>query len=298
MEATRYQQYTAVLQALLVTFLWSTSWIFIKIGLADIPALTFAGLRYSLAFLVLLPLLWHDHRLERLRRLPPRLWFQLVLLGLLFYTLTQGAQFASLFYLPATTTSLLLSFTSVLVAISGIALLGERPSRLQWGGISVYLLGAWLFFYPIALPVNQILGLIIALVGVVANALATIQGRAINRIQSLDPTSVTLVSMGMGGTCLLAVGLATQGLPRLSATNWGIIIWLAVINSALAFTLWNQALRSLTAVKASLINNTMLFQIAILAWIFLGEALSGQKITGILLAALGTLLVQLRPQKV
>ena len=46
---------TAVFQALFVTFLWSTSWVLIKIGLTDIPALTFAGLRYGLAFLCLLP---------------------------------------------------------------------------------------------------------------------------------------------------------------------------------------------------------------------------------------------------
>ena len=46
----------AVLQALFVTFLWSTSWVFIKFGLTNIPVLTFAGLRYSLAFLCLLPL--------------------------------------------------------------------------------------------------------------------------------------------------------------------------------------------------------------------------------------------------
>ena len=39
----------AVLQALLVTFLWSTSWVLIKFGLTGIPPLTFAGLRYSLA---------------------------------------------------------------------------------------------------------------------------------------------------------------------------------------------------------------------------------------------------------
>ena len=39
-----------MLQALLVTFLWSTSWVLIKIGFADIPPLTFAGLRYTLAF--------------------------------------------------------------------------------------------------------------------------------------------------------------------------------------------------------------------------------------------------------
>lgn len=44
----------AILQALLVTFIWSLSWVFIKIGLAEIPALVFAGLRYSLAAFTLL----------------------------------------------------------------------------------------------------------------------------------------------------------------------------------------------------------------------------------------------------
>ncbi|MCB9443696.1 MAG: DMT family transporter [Ardenticatenaceae bacterium] len=45
----------AVWQALLVTFLWSTSWVLIKLGLQDIPPVTFAGLRYFLAFLALIP---------------------------------------------------------------------------------------------------------------------------------------------------------------------------------------------------------------------------------------------------
>ena len=46
----------AVLTALFVTFLWSTSWVLIKLGLrASLPAVTFAGLRYGLAFLCLLP---------------------------------------------------------------------------------------------------------------------------------------------------------------------------------------------------------------------------------------------------
>ncbi len=47
----------AVLQALLVTFLWSTSWILVKIGLddLDLQPLSFGGLRYALAGLILLP---------------------------------------------------------------------------------------------------------------------------------------------------------------------------------------------------------------------------------------------------
>ena len=57
---------TAVLQALLVTFLWATSWVLIKIGLKDIPALTFAGLRYTAAFLCLLPFALRANRRDRL----------------------------------------------------------------------------------------------------------------------------------------------------------------------------------------------------------------------------------------
>ena len=71
----RFSPHTrAVLQALLVTFLWSTSWVLIKIGLADIPALTFAGLRYVLAFLVLIPLYLRTAQATRLRALTRRDW--------------------------------------------------------------------------------------------------------------------------------------------------------------------------------------------------------------------------------
>ena len=63
---------TAVLQALLVTFLWSTSWVLIKVGLDEIPALTFAGLRYTLAFLFLLPVFFHANQTTTIRNLPAR----------------------------------------------------------------------------------------------------------------------------------------------------------------------------------------------------------------------------------
>jgi len=50
-----------------------------------------------------------------------------------------------------------------------------------------------------------------------------------------------------------------------------IIALLAIVNAAFAFTLWNKSLQMLTAVESSIINGTMLPQIAILAWIFLNE---------------------------
>jgi drug/metabolite transporter (DMT)-like permease len=286
-----------VVQALFVTFLWSTSWVFIKFGLADIPALPFAGLRYSLAFLCLLPIAARAGQLKQLRSLSARRWGQLALLGLLFYAVTQGAQFLSLVYLPAMTSSLLLSFTPILVALLGIFLLGELPTKKQWGGTALYLVGVVIFLYPLVLPRYQLIGLVVAVVGVLANALSSILGRHINRRGELEPLLVTVVSMGIGAFTLLVGGIAWQGLPPLTVTHWATILWLAVVNSAYAFTLWNRTLRTLSAMESSIINNTMLFQIAILAWLFLGEALTWPRVMGMALAAPGALMVQLRTEK-
>ena len=129
---------SAVFQALLVTFLWSTSWVLIKIGLVEIPALTFAGLRYTLAFVCLLPLGLRRANRAYVRRLTGRDWVRLMILGFLMYTLTQGAQFAALVYLPSVTLSLLLSFSAVVAALLAMAFLREQPRKAQWAG--VYLL--------------------------------------------------------------------------------------------------------------------------------------------------------------
>ena len=287
----------AILQALLVTFLWSTSWVLIKIGLNDLPALTFAGLRYTLAFLLLLPLLGQQLRaggLASLRSLSRGDWGALLLLGLIYYTVNQGALFVALEVLPAVTLSLLLNFSPVAVALLGVAFLSERLAAHQWTGIGVFLLGTVLYFYPQGLSPGAGWGLLVGLAALLATAVAAILGRHINRSGALHPLTVTVVSMGVGSPLLLALGLLLQGLPTISWQNWLIIGWLALVNTAFAFTLWNYTLRTLTAVESSIINNTMLIQIALLAWIFLGEALSGREIAGLGVAAFGILLVQLR----
>jgi drug/metabolite transporter (DMT)-like permease len=286
-------RFRAVLLALLVTVLWSSSWVLIRIGLQDIPPLSFAGLRYALAFACLVPFAFRTHSLGSLRRLSAGTWLRLVVLGVLYYAVTQGAQFLSLFYLPASTTSLVLSFTTVIVAFLGLLLLRERPTLLQWVGALVGLVGVFVYLYPVSLPRGEAIGLLVAVTCMLANALSFVLGRYINRETELEPVVTTVITMGIGGLLLLAVGVAVQGLPHLSLASWGIVLWLAVVNSALAYTLWNRVLRALSAVESSVINNMMLFQIAVLAWVFLGERLTLVEVAGMLLAAVGTLVVQL-----
>lgn len=281
----------AILQALFVTFLWSTSWVLIKWGLQAIPPLTFAGLRYAIAACVLLPGLWQ--RRTEVATLTRGQWLQLLALGLVFYTLTQGGQFLTLKHLDAIPFSLILTFTPLLVAAAGTITLRELPSRRQWSGIAVTLIGAALYFAPSNPFRGAGLGFALAGLTLCANTASSLLGRVVNRRRTVSPLLVTTISMGIGAVMLLAAGLGTQGLPALTAKSWAIILWLAVVNTAFAFTLWNHTLRVLSATESSVINNTMLIQIAVLAWIFLKETLSALEIVGLLAVACGTLLVQL-----
>jgi drug/metabolite transporter (DMT)-like permease len=289
-------QHTAVLQALLVTFLWSASFVLISLGLATIPALTFAGVRYTLGFLCLLPVALRSGALSPVRGLPPTDWLRLAALGLLYYAVTQGTVFLALSYLRPVTMSMIMSFTPALVALLGAPLLGERPTWLQWAGIVVFLAGAAAYFGAFDAASAAGVGIAITAVCLFANAGSSVLGRYVNLRHVLSPLGVTTASMGVGAVVLLVTGLASQGLPPVDATSWLIIGCLAVVNTAFAFTLWNHTLRSLTATQSSVINNTMLIQIAVLGWVFLGDHLTAREIAGLVVAAAGALVVQLRPR--
>ena len=290
------QQITAVLQAVFVTVLWSSSWVLIKFGLrASLPALTFAGLRYTLAFLCLAPfvLLNSTHR-TTIRSFTRKEWGQLIVLGLVFYTLTQGSQFLSLAYLPAAMASLLQSLSPIMIGLFGMVFLREHPSRGQWLGVALTAIGIAVYFLPVVIGRVQLVGLFIAVIGLLGNTAGSLLGRLVNRVTNSSPLIVTFVSMGVGSLVLLAVGIVTQGLGQLDLQSWFLIVWLAVVNTAFAFTLWNHTLRTLSAVESSIINNLMLPQIAILAFVFLGEALRGKEILGLILVSCGVIVVQLQ----
>jgi len=287
----------AILLALLVTFLWSTSFILIKWGLAEIPPITYAGLRYTLAFLCLFPLAFTKKNKAVIKTLNRNDWLKLSLYGFLFIAFTQGAMFMGLQLLPAVTVSLWLNFTPIVVAVMAIFFLHEYPTILQWGGALIFIVGIVIYFFPVSLSESQTFGLVVMTIGVLANSSSAVLGRDINRSRKVNPLVVTVISMGIGSIVLLAAGIIIQGLPPISTQNIIYLLWLAVINTAIAFVIWNYTLKTLTAMESSIINGTMLMQIAILAWIFLGEGITLQEIIGMAVAAVGAVLVQLRKRK-
>lgn len=283
----------AVLLALFVTFLWSSSWVLIRWGLDDeaLEPLTFASLRYALAAIVLC--LWvAGHKPLRLtvRRLDRRTSMDVVILGVIFYALTQGAQFVAIDSQPAATTSVFLSWTPLLVALLGARSIAEGSTSRQVFGSVMVGVGAVAYF---AGDLGATLvGVVASLVGLLANVASALLGRRVNREATVPAVVVTALSMGVGATLLLGVGLIAEGFPAVSVRGWLIICWLAVVNTALAFTLWNISLQRLSALESAAINNTMLIQIAVLAWVFLDEPLGIPEGIGIALVTVGVFMAQ------
>ncbi|MFN2304981.1 MAG: DMT family transporter, partial [Anaerolineales bacterium] len=271
---------TTVLQALLVTFLWASSMILIKIGFkGGLPPITFAGLRYWFAFicLALLVLFNPTHR-KMLGAISHRIWLQLTFLGIIFYTITQGANFLGLSLLPANTISLIFIFAPLIIAAASSLIIKEKPTFTQWLGVLLSIAGALVYFLTLGNEVRNSVGIVVALVGLLACSFSSLLGRHVNIHSHLPPILITTISMGIGGSLLLLVGGITQGFGHLDLSQWLIITWLAIINTAFAFTLWNHTLRTLTSVESSIINNLILPQVAILSWLFLDEKISLKQI--------------------
>lgn len=278
----------AVSAAIAVTVLWSSSWILIRYGLDDegLGAISFAGLRYSTAAIALIGYVASNPTRRRaVGSLTGSDWKLLIVLGVVFFAVTQGAQFVAIDHQPAATSSVVLSMTPMMIALIGGPLIGERPVARQYLGAGFVAVGAFLF--GAGELGATLIGMVAAVVNLIANTGSSLLGRTVNRLQHIPPVVVTVASMTTGAAVLVATGFAVEGLPTLTGRAVLIIGWLAIVNTALAFTLWNYSLRNLSAVESSSINNLMLVQIALLAWIFLDEAPGLLGLAGIVVVTAG-----------
>ncbi len=278
----------ALLEALLVTFLWSTSYILTKIGLTEISPLLLVSLRYVVASLVLVPaaVLRGEHR-----ALDMRAALKLVFLGITGYSVAQGLQCVGLYHLPAVTVTFILNFTPVIVLILGLVFLKTTPTLRQVAGIAFVIAGAYIYFGGI--PADSLTGVIITLVSGLGWAAYLVAGRAFFKPREIGALGLSAFAMGIGTVFIAGSAWVYEGFTALSLGGWVIVLWLGVVNTAAAFFLWNHALQRVEAFEISILQNTMLIQIAILSVIFLGEKLTAQKMLGMAAVFVGVLIVQL-----
>ncbi|UCH31292.1 MAG: EamA family transporter [Candidatus Bathyarchaeota archaeon] len=281
----------ALAEALLVTFLWSSSYVLIEIGLEQINPLAFAAYRYAFAAIILSVFLFYKNRKD-LINLSLRRVLVFVILGFAGYFIAQGLQFLGLYYLEPVTVSFLLNLTPIIVLVLSGLFLNERPKAIQLFGIALTSCGVFAFFYD-TFGGLDIAGVLLTLISGVGWASYMIISRHYLSQNRENVITLTTCSMVAGSVMLLGATTLTGNNVSLSFDSWLIIGWLSVANTAFAFALWNHALKTLMVYEQSILQNTMLIQVALLSFVFLHDPLTLQKILGMGIVFIGVLVVQL-----
>lgn len=279
----------AIAEALLVNLIWSSSFIIVKIALSDFGPLTIGGLRYFIGAIILLPFMLR----EKSAPISGKIWGRLLLLGISQYAIANVAIFWSLKYLPATTVSFLMGTITLSTLIVGIFLLKEIPSKMQTIGILVTLCGGALFFAK-GLQAGEMIGLIIFGVGVIGFTIFGILGRQLARQRTVSTLKLTAIPLALGGAITLLVAIPLEGIPSAPPTTWGLILFLAVVNTAIGYALYNHALQVLPAFQMNIALSLTPVWTAIFGFFLLDERLVPLQMIGIGVVIAGVILVQMR----
>lgn len=289
MPVTDNRRLIALAESVLVTLIWSSTFVVVKLGLETLGPLTIAGLRYLLGAIVLLPFLIKRRSLKV--SFSREIWLRLILIGVSAYTIGNGALFWGLKYLPATTGSFLMSLMPLLALVGGALLLKEIPTRWQIFGVILSLFGSGLFFST-GLKHGEPKGVLIVGFGLVGILTFTLLGRGIARERRLDTLTLTTLPLAIGGLLTMLIALFVEGVPQFTGRSTLIVLWLAVVNTALGYMLYNHSLRELTALEINMIMNLSPLFTAIMSWFVLGERLGLIQILGMVIMVLGVILVQ------
>jgi drug/metabolite transporter (DMT)-like permease len=208
---------------LVLCFVWGTTWLAMKVGIATVPPGVFAGTRWTAAGLALL--LWRLARGAPVR-VPFRLRLRLVLVATLMVSLNQVIQLYGLRFVPAGLAAVLSS------ALTPISLLGfsvmlaqERFHWRQAAAMVVGVAGILVLFGPQALEGTLSLREALGATGVIVGCLCYSFGSVLARplMRTMPPAEVAAVTNLVGGALLLIVALAVEpgAITALTGQWWG-----------------------------------------------------------------------------
>lgn len=279
---------------LLLCVVWGTTWIFIKLGLADLPPVSFAAVRFSVACLILFPIL----RLQKIELPKGRaIWKIIFITGFLQFCFNYGL----LFWGEQHITSGLAAVLQATIPAFGLILariyVGEPVTGLKIVSILLGLSGVAVIFRE-QLFLNgrmAFLGSMAVVVGAFGAAYASVLTKA--RGQAQHPAGLVFAQMLVGQLPLWLVGLLTEGNPL--AFRWTgqaviCVVYLAIIGSIIAFWLYYWLLSKIDVTKAMMISFVTPL-VAVFVGSFFGEKLELQTLFGGLLILLSVFLIVIRP---
>lgn len=279
------------LAAPLFVLLWSTGFIGAKYGLPYAEPLTFLSLRFALVVGVL----WLGALLLSAERAPAALWPRIALVGALMHGGYLGGVFCAIHLgLSAGMAALITSLSPIVAAAIGRWRFGERLTTKQVIGMALGVGG-------VALAVGRRTeaswadapAIALCLFAAAAMAAGAVEQRALKESATGTPPPLA------GNLIQYLAALVVCGLLALvieeRAVEWSVdfalaLVWLALVLSIGAISLFYYLLRRGAAAEATSLVFLTPPSTAIIAWAMFGETLGVGAVAGFAVAALGVAL--------
>jgi len=266
---------------LLLSLIWGSTWLFIKLGLQDLPPFTFAGLRFVIAALILLVFI-------AVRRVPlpreRRDWTLIAFTGLLSFTVNYGL----LFWGEQRTSSGLAAILQTIIPVFGLVIAhyylpDERITLPKVCGIALGVGGVALIFSDQmgTEGVSALAGSAAIVVGALGVAYSNVLVKA--RAGHIEPAVLAGGQMICGLVPLLLLGATLEGNPleiRWTPLALVSLLYLAVVGSALAFLLFYWLVRHMDVTQTMLIPLVTPPIAVMLGWLVLREGLTWRTAIG------------------
>ena len=280
---------------LLLCLIWGSTWLFIKIGLEDLPPLTFAGIRFVIASIILLLLIG-------VRRVPfPRRRRDLMLLaltGILSFSLNYGLVFWGEQYISSGLAALLQSMLPAFgLIIAHYYLPGEPMTVPRIAGVIMGVIGVGVIFsnqLRVSGP-KALWGCTALVLSAFCAAYANVLVKAY--CKHIDPVVLAAGQMIFGLIPLFLIGIPLEGNPfRFHWTSMALIslLYLAIVGTVIAFSLYYWLIQNMNVTDTMLIALVTPVVAVVLGMIVLKETLEWRTLAGGLMIMSGIALIVLR----
>ncbi|PRF69094.1 EamA family transporter [Burkholderia multivorans] len=273
----------------LFLLLWSSGFVFLKLGLRDADPLTFLALRYACVVALLTgPFLWLRPALPRTRRA----WLNLIVVGLLLQAGYFSFTYLSLkLGMSAGAVALVTSQQPILVGLLAPALAGERVGALRWAGLALGAAGAVLVILARgSVAIASPWALAFALLALACITGGTLWERRFGT--DVHPVSANLVQYAVGLAVSTPLAFALEPMHvHWSAGLAGSLAYLVICNSLIAISLLLAMVRHGEASRVSALFFLIPPATALIALAVLGETIGALACPGMALAAAGLYLV-------
>lgn len=311
-----HSQLTIVLAAIMMlSLLWGSSFIAIKIIVDQVQPLASFGMRFFIAGLLLIAthyIFLHiinrrsdkkDYQNNQIKN--RQLWKGWLLSALFFIVEGQGILALGAQYLSSGAAALINSTIPIWVAIFMLLFLGKKPTRLSIAGITAGFIGLIILVLPtLEAEESSWIGVVLLIISSISWAMGSLFSSPVRAVSAertiLLPTGMF---MAFGGLILLSLWVVTgtgeiSTLSTLFSTVNNILVsflFLTLVCTAVGYAIFYWLLGSTTPSLA----NTFAYIVPVIAvflgWVILGESINSQTIIATVVISTGVAMMIISP---